>query len=56
MKATPEGEWLVLSLPPGMKSKILTRVLTDGFNLKDLIIEPSSIESSYVRLLGEEPA
>lgn len=51
-KIAQDGEWLVISLPPGMKSVILERVVLEGVKMKDLIVEPSKIESSYVRLLG----
>ncbi|HUI00109.1 MAG TPA: ABC transporter ATP-binding protein [Nitrososphaerales archaeon] len=51
-KISQNGEWLVFSLPPGMKSTILEKVILNGYKIKDLIVEPSTIESSYVRLLG----
>jgi ABC-type multidrug transport system ATPase subunit len=50
-KITQNSEWLVFSLPPGMKSSILEKVVLGGFKIKDLIVEPSTIESSYVKLL-----
>jgi ABC-type multidrug transport system ATPase subunit len=46
-------EWLVFSLPPGMKADLLKEIQDAGFKIDDLIIEPSTIESQYVRLLGE---
>ncbi len=56
----PEGpsvrqnnEWLVFSLPPGEKAKLLKEVQDAGYEVKDLIIEPSTIESQYVKLLAE---
>lgn len=52
VEITQNGEWLVLSLPPGMKSSVLERVVLGGFKIKDLIVEPSTIESSYVKLLS----
>ncbi len=51
-KIAQNGEWLTFSLPPGMKSDILEQVIAGGYKIKDLIVEPSTIESSYVRLLG----
>lgn len=47
------NEWLVFSLPPGEKAKLLKEVQDAGYEVKDLIIEPSTIESQYVKLLGE---
>ncbi len=52
-RVSRNDEWLVFSLPPGMKSKALQEILAAGFTMKDLIIEPSTIESQYVKLLGE---
>jgi ABC-type multidrug transport system ATPase subunit len=52
-RITQDGDWLVFSLPPGMKSTVLERIVLGGFKIKDLIVEPSKIESSYVQLLGE---
>jgi ABC-type multidrug transport system ATPase subunit len=46
-------EWLVFSLPPGMKADLLKEIQDAGFRINDLIIEPSTIESQYVKLLGE---
>jgi ABC-type multidrug transport system ATPase subunit len=51
-KINQNGEWLVFSLPPGMKSNILEQIMRGGYKMKDLIVEPSTIESSYVRLLA----
>jgi ABC-type multidrug transport system ATPase subunit len=48
-------EWIVFSLPPGMKGRVLAQILSDGLSIKDLIIEPSTIESRYVKLLDEVP-
>jgi ABC-2 type transport system ATP-binding protein len=52
-KVSRSEEWLVFSLPPGMKANVLREILEAGYNVKDLIIEPSTIESRYVKLLGE---
>jgi ABC-type multidrug transport system ATPase subunit len=46
-------EWLVFSLPPGKKAKLIKEIQDAGFEIKDMIIEPSTIESQYVRLLGD---
>ena len=47
------ADWLVFSLPPGMKADVLKQIQESGIEIKDLIIEPSTIESQYVKLLGE---
>ncbi len=47
------AEWLVFSLPPGKKAKLLKEIQDAGYEIKDLIVEPSMIESQYVKLLGE---
>jgi ABC-2 type transport system ATP-binding protein len=52
-KVTVDDEWLVFSLPPGMKNRILEQIIVAGYAMKDLIIEPSTIESQYVKLLHE---
>ncbi len=52
-KVSRNEEWLVFSLPPGMKEKMLQEIVCAGYHVKDLIIEPSTIESQYVKLLGE---
>jgi ABC-type multidrug transport system ATPase subunit len=49
------NEWLVFSLPPGKKAKLLKDIQDAGYEIKDLIIEPSTIESQYVKLLAEGP-
>jgi len=48
-------EWIVFSLPPGMKGSVLEQLIGAGVKVKDLIIEPSTIESRYVRLLEQVP-
>ncbi len=52
-KVSQNNEWLVFSLPPGMKAKLLKEIQDAGFEIKDMIIEPSTIESQYVKLLDE---
>jgi ABC-type multidrug transport system ATPase subunit len=52
-KVRLSNEWLVFSLPPGKKAKLLKEIQEAGYEIKDLIIEPSTIESQYVKLLGE---
>lgn len=47
------GDWLVFSLPPGMKANVMKEIQGAGIEIRDLIIEPSTIESQYVKLLGE---
>jgi ABC-type multidrug transport system ATPase subunit len=47
------ADWLVFSLPPGMKADVLKQIQGAGIEIRDLIIEPSTIESQYVKLLGE---
>jgi len=54
-KVTVNDEWLIFSLPPGMKGRILQEIVAGGYPMKDLIIEPSTIESQYVKLLSESP-
>jgi len=46
-------EWIVFSLPPGTKGRLLEQIIGAGLTIKDLIIEPSTIESRYVRLLEQ---
>jgi ABC-2 type transport system ATP-binding protein len=48
-------EWIVFSLPPGMKGLVLEQLIGAGVKVKDLIIEPSTIESRYVGLLEQTP-
>ncbi len=52
-KVRLNNEWLVFSLPPGKKAELLKDIQDAGYGIKDLIIEPSTIESQYVKLLGE---
>jgi ABC-type multidrug transport system ATPase subunit len=52
-KVRQNSEWLVFSLPPGRKSKLLKEIQDEGYEIRDLIVEPSTIESQYMRLLGE---
>jgi len=52
-KVRQNADWLVFSLPPGMKADVLKQIQEAGIEIKDLIIEPSTIESQYVKLLGE---
>lgn len=47
------NEWLVFSLPPGRKATLLKEIQEAGYEIRDLIVEPSTIESQYVRLLSE---
>jgi ABC-type multidrug transport system ATPase subunit len=53
-KVRQNNEWLVFSLPPGRKASLLKEILDAGYEIKDLIIEPSTIESQYVKMLSEE--
>jgi len=48
-------EWIVFSLPPGAKGPVLEQLVSAGVKVKDLIIEPSTIESRYVKLLEQAP-
>jgi len=36
-----------------MKAGVLKQIQEAGIEIRDLIIEPSTIESQYVKLLGE---
>jgi ABC-type multidrug transport system ATPase subunit len=53
-KVRQNNEWLVFSLPPGKKAALLKEIQDAGYEIKDLIIEPSTIESQYVKMLSEE--
>jgi ABC-type multidrug transport system ATPase subunit len=48
------NEWLVFSLPPGKKASLLKEIQDAGYEIKDLIIEPSTIESQYVKMLSQD--
>ena len=53
-KVRQNKEWLVFSLPPGKKAGLLKEIQDAGYEVKDLIIEPSTIESQYVKMLSED--
>jgi ABC-type multidrug transport system ATPase subunit len=53
-KVRESKEWLVFSLPPGKKAGLLKEIQDAGYEIKDLIIEPSTIESQYVKMLSED--
>jgi ABC-type multidrug transport system ATPase subunit len=53
-KVRQNKEWLVFSLPPGKKAGLLKEIQDAGYEIKDLIIEPSTIESQYVKMLSED--
>jgi ABC-type multidrug transport system ATPase subunit len=53
-KVRQDKEWLVFSLPPGKKAALLKEIQDAGYEIKDLIIEPSTIESQYVKMLSED--
>ena len=48
-----EGEWLLISADPALKSQIIDAMTERGFEIQDIIIEPSTIESEYVNLIGD---
>ena len=44
--------WLSFSSQRSSKAKVIDSLVKGGFNVEDIVIEPSTIESQYVRLLG----
>ncbi len=51
-----KGNWLTASIPSNSKMNVLRSLLGSGIKIDDLIIERSSIESEYLRLLGDGEA
>ena len=47
-----EDGWLNFSSQRSSKAKVIDSLVKGGFNIEDIVIEPSTIESQYVRLLG----
>ena len=52
-EARKSNEWIVFSVPPTMKAEVVLEVTSAGYKIKDMIIEPSSIESQYVKLFNQ---
>jgi ABC-2 type transport system ATP-binding protein len=52
-EARKSNEWIVFSVPPDMKAEVVVEVTSAGYKIKDMIIEPSSIESQYVKLFNQ---
>jgi len=52
-EARKSNEWIVFSVPPDMKAEVVIEVTSAGYKIKDMIIEPSSIESQYVKLFNQ---
>jgi len=46
-----EGEWLRASVPSTIKLGVLRNLLNASFEIRDLLVERSEIESEYVKLL-----
>ena len=51
---TEEG-WIMISIPTHEKVKLIQSLFSQGFQLEDLIIEPSTLESQYMKLIGGQP-
>ena len=52
-EARKSNEWIVFSVPPARKTELIIEINSAGYKIKDIIIEPSSIESQYVRLFKQ---
>jgi len=50
--AAIKGEWLVASVQSNLKANVIAALVNQGYNPDDIIIEPSTIESKYLSLLG----
>jgi len=52
-----EGEWLRISVDSNSKMEILDSLVRGGYKMEDMVVEPSTIESAYVDLIGsvEQP-
>lgn len=50
---TKRDEWIEFSVPPERKIEAIELLVSSGILVKDLIIEPTKIESEYIRLLNE---
>ncbi len=46
-----EGEWLRASVPSTIKLGVLKNLLNSSFDISDLLVERSEIESEYVKLI-----
>ncbi len=51
-----KGNWLTTSVAGEDKMKVLKGLINSGINVDDLMIERTSIESEYLKLLGGERA
>lgn len=49
--AATRGDWLLVPVPGSSKSSLIKSLL-DNCNVVDLLVEPATIESQYLRLLG----
>jgi ABC-type multidrug transport system ATPase subunit len=47
-----KGSWLTVAIPNTLKLKLLKSLIDSGLQIDDLMIERTSIESEYLRLLG----
>ncbi len=47
--------WLVCPVTSEEKIKVVQALATSGCQVEDVIIEPTTVESEYLRLLGQQP-
>jgi ABC-type multidrug transport system ATPase subunit len=50
----PSAPWLSFMVPGEKKAEIIDAISRGGYSLEDFVVEPTSIESNYRRLLGEK--
>ena len=50
-EVTRQDNWLSFSVVPEKKGDVLRAIMEGGSRIEDLVIEPSAIESEYLRLL-----
>lgn len=53
-EAEAEGEWVTAALPSGVKLKVIKRLLEGSFDVQDLLVERSRIESEYIKIIREK--
>jgi len=49
-----EEDWLILQVPPHEKLQVLKSLFANGVPISDLLIEPSTLESQYMKLIGSK--
>jgi len=52
-QVSAKGEWLSVSIPIEAKIGLIRKILESGYEVRDLMVERSRIESAYVNLLGD---